>query len=145
FVFDADASMMADDAAVILASGFLTPGDNQDGAGFGLLLVETDGTATLLANTTSIFNDITQNNDLLQAYPNPVSDQLQIRTELSRPSDLQLQIFDATGRVVYQRSAQQVNGLQEWTVEVANLAAGVHTVIMRSGDVQAMQKIVVVK
>ncbi|MEL6844507.1 MAG: DUF4397 domain-containing protein, partial [Bacteroidota bacterium] len=145
FVFDADASGLAGGAGVILASGFLTPVDNQDGASFGLLLVLPDGTADLLSNTTSIFNDITQNNDLLQAYPNPVSDLLQIRTELSRPADLQLQIFDATGRVVYQRSAKQAQGLQEWDIEVADLATGVHTVIMRSGDVQAMQKIVVVK
>ncbi|MFK7925077.1 MAG: DUF4397 domain-containing protein [Bacteroidia bacterium] len=144
-VFDADAAGLAGGAGVILASGFLDPTTNQDGAAFGLLLVLPDGTAVLLSNTTSIYNDLAVNNDLLQAFPNPVSDQLQIRTDLSRPTSVSVQIFDATGRVVYTQQASQVSGVREWNIDTQSLSAGIHTVILRTDDAQATKKIVVLK
>lgn len=144
-VFDADASGLAGGAGVILASGFFTPTANQDGAGFGLLLVLPDGSANLLSNTTSIYNDLSSNNDLINAYPNPVADQLIIRTDLSNTSLVSVQIFDAAGRMVYTQQAEKVNGAREWTIDTQEFAAGVHTILMRTDESQATKKIIVVK
>lgn len=144
-VFDADATGLTDSAGVILASGFFDPTINQDGAGFGLLLVLPNGDASLLTNTTSIYNELPNRDDLIQAYPNPVSDQLTIRTELSNTSLVSVQIFDATGRLVYTQQAENVNGVREWTIDTNEMAAGVHTILMRTDEAQATQKIIVVK
>ena len=51
--YDADLSGRDDQSVSVLASGFVSPADNQNGPGFGLLAVFSDGTTALLPETPS--------------------------------------------------------------------------------------------
>lgn len=83
----------------LLASGFIEPGNNSEGAAFGLLAVQADGTATMLVNTTGIGEpeiDISS----LSIYPNPASEMISLAFVLERPVHVELELSDITGRTV---------------------------------------------
>lgn len=67
--FLAPVSGFSDSALVVMASGFLSPENNQNGAAFGLLAVTPKGQAILLPVVTSVkkVNEIAE----FQLYPNP--------------------------------------------------------------------------
>ncbi|MCA1800360.1 MAG: DUF4397 domain-containing protein, partial [Actinobacteria bacterium] len=72
--FEADANALGGQSALVLASGFLTPENDQDGEPFGALLVLADGSTALLPGvSTSIdeFSNVPQEFALEQNYPNP--------------------------------------------------------------------------
>jgi hypothetical protein len=67
--YSAPLTAFADSAIVVMASGFLTPGNNQNGPGFGLLAVTKSGNAILLPVFTSAANSLSSLGWFF--YPNP--------------------------------------------------------------------------
>ncbi|TAE52662.1 MAG: DUF4397 domain-containing protein [Bacteroidetes bacterium] len=140
--FIAPASSLADSAGLILATGFLTPANNQNGAGFGLLLVLPDGKAILLA--TSSIDELPFDNELLNAFPNPVSEQLSLEYTVKSAGNVRLRVFDAQGRlVVDQQQGKQSPGEYSLDLSAASLAAGVHTVVLETETARAVRRITV--
>ncbi|RMG58637.1 MAG: DUF4397 domain-containing protein, partial [Bacteroidetes bacterium] len=142
--FEADATGLAGGAGVILASGFLDPSTNQSGEGFGLLLVLPDGTATLLRNTTSIDKDL--RNDLLSVFPNPAASQTRLSYFVEQGGEVQLQVMDMTGRVVINRSlGRQATGQHELTLDLDELARGVHTILLSTETTRSISRVQVTR
>ena len=71
-----------------------------------------------------------------QLYPNPTRDQLNVKTAMN--GFAQVNIFDATGRMVAQTSVQ-LNG-QIFTYDVAHLENGFYTLQMTTENQVAVQK-----
>ncbi len=73
--FGADLSTLASTSATVLASGFLSPNQNQNGEGFTLIAVFADGSVASLGNVTAIGktdkSSIINSYSLEQNYPNP--------------------------------------------------------------------------
>ena len=144
--FLADVSTLTGGAGIVLATGFLDPAANQDGAAFGLLLVLPDGTAILLDNTTAIDEQLTLNNGLLKAYPNPFQDFATLTYEMETPGALSMEVFDAAGRVAFRRNWEFVGkGAHTTQLSANELSAGVHTVIFTAQGTRSIQRVVVVK
>lgn len=144
--FLADVSGLAGGAGAILASGFLSPADNQNGEGFGLLLVLPDGTAQLLTNTTALEEELVQNNSLLEAYPNPFSDLATLNYEMEKAGALTMEVLDIAGRVAYRQSWDfQNKGIVSTQLSANELSAGVHTVIFTTENTRSIKRVVVVK
>ncbi len=143
--FLAPATGLQGGAGIILASGFLTPADNQNGEAFGLLLVLADGTSILLSNTTGLFEELPVNNDLLNVYPNPARRNVNLTLEVENVGQVDVAIFDMAGRIVWSRSETLVPGQSEWTLDATNIAAGIHTVVLKTETSIATKKLVLVK
>ena len=116
-------------AVTVLASGFLTPDDDQDGPAFGLLAVFPDGTAALLSEgAVSAEEAPAPGRFALGApAPNPAATQTGVVFSLAAPGQATVALYDALGR----RVAVVADGAfgaepVEVGVDTARLAAGVY-------------------
>ncbi len=67
-------------------------------------------------------------------FPNPVQDQVALRLDASLPSNLQVSILDAAGRVVEAPSNWSVQGITHRTWDTAMLPAGMYTMRITSAE-----------
>jgi hypothetical protein len=125
-------------AITVLASGFLTPGNNSTGPAFGLwAALPTGGNLVQLPSLTiTSLGEQTKLNDLVSVYPNPFNSQLSVRN--GSASDLKINVLDVTGKtIISQQSNSEVIELN--TAELSN---GIYFVRIMSGDLVATYKIV---
>ncbi|MCH8568742.1 MAG: DUF4397 domain-containing protein [Balneolales bacterium] len=147
--FTADLSALGGNTALVLASGFLAPEENQDGESFTLIAVLANGTVATFDMFTSIddgLSDVPRGFQLNQNYPNPFNPTTNISYTLPEMADVQLEVFNLQG----QRVATLVNGTQNagsYNVKfnAENLASGVYLYRLQAGSFSRVQKMLLVK
>lgn len=78
----------------------------------------------------------------LQIFPNPVVDNMKIRTEASKP--MQITLSDALGRVVLQRATSApVNGIIQDTVQVESLSSGLYLLMLTSDKKTIFRRVII--
>ncbi len=82
---------------------------------------------------------------LLGAYPNPAKDATNITYRLDEASEVSVNVFDLSGRVIY-NSTEQVNaGSHSITISLEDVAAGNYYYTVKSSDSQLTSKFSVVR
>ena len=76
------------------------------------------------------------------AYPNPVSDLLNISFDSDKNQDVLVTLTDAAGRVVLNENRNADEGANKFEVSVKGMASGIYTMMFRTND--SVQKIRVV-
>jgi hypothetical protein len=117
-------------AAVVFASGFLSPtGNPAGGAAFGLFAALPDGTVIPLPEAslpTSVAEFIRLNS--LSAYPNPASDRFNLNFDLAQSANVRVELVDIQGRLVNATDLGVLNaGTQQTAFDTAELAPGLYT------------------
>lgn len=75
-------------------------------------------------------------------YPNPASDQFNIRIETDKTVPVSFEFFDAPGRLVYRVNAEaDPSGL--YPIDVQGLANGIYTVAVQSGERRTVLRLIV--
>ncbi|MBL7756066.1 MAG: T9SS type A sorting domain-containing protein, partial [Chitinophagaceae bacterium] len=64
-------------------------------------------------------------------YPNPVANQGQMRIIVSRGEKMQWRLFDNTGRIIKQATANLVTGINSVPVSLGGLAAGIYYIELK--------------
>jgi hypothetical protein len=83
---------------------------------------------------------------LLQNYPNPFNSRTQIRFELPRAGQVELAVFDVTGRQAAKLlSGPLSGGPHELSFDARNLAGGIYFYRLSSGDFSQTRKMVLLK
>lgn len=156
FSYAADLSGLGGGAAIVFASGFVTPSANQNGAGFGIFAALADGTviglpapaggaAATLANGGSSSLDI-NSFDLRQNYPNPFNPSTTIAFSIASSERVNLTIYDIAGREVATLVNDNLDaGNHSVTFDASNLATGVYFYRIQAGSFKAIKRMMLVK
>lgn len=103
-------TLMLDGAAItVLASGFLDPTANENGAIFGLWVsLGTGGGLIPLSNVTGI--DDVEVISSAGLYPNPANDNATLSFELTEGTNMYIDVINSVGQSVYNTDLGQLNG-----------------------------------
>jgi len=127
-------------SVTVLASGFLNPGNNSDGAAFGLLAVLADGTALMLTNASGI-EDPPVKVSTFNVFPNPATEFINISFELESESQVVLEVVDVIGRTVSAEDlgSREANPYSE-RINVNNLPSGLYLINIKTDSAVVSRK-----
>jgi len=125
-------------AITVLASGFLNPAVNSNGAAFGLwAALATGGNLVQLPTfTVTSLNEKSKLNDLLSVYPNPFNNVLTVKNESN--STLTINLLDINGKTII----SQTSSLESIDLNTAELSNGVYLLNISNGELKSNYKIV---
>lgn len=78
-------------------------------------------------------------------YPNPASNQTTVGFDLAKATDVNVEIVDAIGRVVYTAASQHAAGFTEIKLNTANLVNGTYSVRINANNNTIVKRLAVVK
>jgi len=136
----ADLSTLGGGSAVVFASGFLSPGTNQNGAAFGLFAALVDGTVIQFPIVTGL-NEI--NNAIVESmYPNPTQSVLNVVVNSNETVE-SINITDITGKIIRSESNQNLgNRIQ---MDVSNLNSGMYFLNVTTNTQRSAKRFSVIK
>jgi hypothetical protein len=148
--FTADLSGLADGAAAVFASGFLTPSANQNGAAFGLFAALANGTVvefpaevTSVSQVPSLLPD---SYDLSQNYPNPFNPTTEIVFSLPSEQFTRLIIYNSLGQEVATLAEETFDaGVYRFTFDAAGLPSGTYFYRIEAGSFSSTKKMMLLK
>lgn len=136
--YQADLTTLAGGAAVVFASGFLNPGANQNGAGFGLWVTLPDGTTFPLPVTTSI-NEVNVTSNNVTVYPNPATAGSSIQVMNNSGSILGVEVISSTGQLV--SSIQSADA--SISIDTKGWAAGIYSLRTITSEKVSVDRVVI--
>jgi hypothetical protein len=140
------ATLMTEGAALtVLASGFLSPEDDNNGAGFGLWVsLGTEGDLIPLSNVTGIEDVESISNASL--YPNPTNDNATLFFDLTDDTNINLEVVNMMGQQVVVRSfGEMLSGNHRVEIPASELTAGFYFINLRTQNGVVSSKLQVVK
>ena len=147
--FDAPLSGFADSALVVLASGFLTPGNDQNGEPFALIAVTASGNVIVLPGVTGIdrIDNAPRTFALDQNYPNPFNPSTTIRYSIPQAEQVTLKVFNMLGQevVTLVRGQQQQPGVYQVNFDASALASGLYFYQIQAGSFSQTRRMVLLK
>ncbi len=95
----------------------------------------------------SISNEIPEKFALGQNYPNPFNPSTTIEFSVPRTSDVNLDVFDVTGRLVASlvKGEKLTPGVKSVNFNASNLASGIYFYTLKAGDFRETKKMILVK
>ena len=128
-------------AITVLASGFVDPTVNSNGAAFGLwVALPAGGNLVPLTNITSLDEQFLQLSNSLNLYPNPSNGQFTLEFDDASNLPDRVLMYDLNGRVVRELSSS-VNTINSF--DVSDLSKGTYFVQIVQGEKVAMKKLIV--
>jgi len=148
--YAADLSGLRGGAAVVFASGFLSPDDDQDGAPFGLLVALPDGTVLELPAAAAREEEdrtvIAQVPVLGQNAPNPFNPRTRIQVSLPEASNVSLVVYNVNGQEVARLvDGSMEAGLHDITFDAARLPSGMYYYQLRTGGTSLVRRMTLLK
>jgi len=130
------------EALVVVASGFLNPDDNNGDKTFGLLVaLPAGGTLNELLNVTSIEENLFEDASV-EVYPNPAYDIVNINFSLTKESEVQVFIYDLSGRLEKSASFGMAGkSVNKTPLNVSDLESGLYILSIQAGNIVVNSKI----
>ena len=142
------ATLSLDDSALVaVASGFLNPSNNSEGAAFGIwVALPMGGNLIELPAAPVSTNDILSQQIDLQIWPNPASRNLTVSFSLDDASEVSMDILNVAGQMVMSRDlGTRGSGSYSETIDVSTFREGMYLLRFRSDQNISTSKIKVVR
>ncbi len=146
--FGADLSSLTGGAAVVFASGFLAPANNNNGEAFGLFAALPNGTVVAFGVVTDVReeNVLPEGYSLSQNYPNPFNPETKITYSVPNAGQVTVKLYDLTGsEVMTLVEGNRTPGVYSLTFDGSMLPSGVYLYSIRAGDYSENRKMTLMK
>ena len=111
---------------------------------YRLRIVDLDGKSSL-SDEKTVTIGTTGAVELSEAKPNPAKESAKFTLNLGNESNVSIQLFDASGKLMQTIATGTMSGTNEITVPTSSLTSGSYTLVFKSGDVYMTRKVNVVK
>jgi hypothetical protein len=118
----------------VIASGFLNPQNNNDGPGFGLFVALTTGGELIELGPETSVTENSREDFKSKIFPNPASSVMNVQVELPVPTDVQVKIYDLTGKMVYSEQYRGTEVFSQNAIDISGLKNGMYFVMMQAGN-----------
>jgi hypothetical protein len=150
--FEADLSGLGGGSAVVFASGFLSPDDNENGPAFGLFAALPNGQVVALPAVSSAAalakqaENLPSRFELGQNYPNPFNPTTTIEFSLPASGNVKLDVFNVLGQTVTTLLNRPMDaGRHQVEFDASSLSSGVYFYRLTTEDVTETKKMVLMK
>jgi len=136
--YDAPLSLFSDDILFVMASGFLTSGDEPGGSedqDFGLFAVDTEGNVVELSIVNSVDKELSLNTNL---YPNPAINSISL--DLNGAVSESYKIYNSNSKLILENNEVKSNLLN---INVSELNTGVYYITVETDKGKIFKKFVV--
>ena len=135
----ADLSTLGDGAAVVFASGFLDPGANGGGPGFGIFAALANGTVVEFSTFVNLDQTSADAMDI-SAYPNPATDWLTIRIQPNNARST-ITLHDIQGKQHFTTAMSP--GQTTTEINTSVLPGGLYFITVETNEQKSSQKILI--
>jgi hypothetical protein len=133
-------------SASVIASGFLNPGNNNNGASFGLFVALASGGNLIPLPVFTSVDELTNRNMEINMFPVPARDFINLNINLENPTTASVEIYNLLGSKVYQEELGRLNaGSQSKAINVNDLNEGIYLMRVSSPNYSLTSKIKIVK
>jgi hypothetical protein len=139
--YTADVTALKGASGIVLASGFLTPSQNNNGPAFGLFLALPAGGNFIALPVYNSINNITEGISM-NMFPNPSNGMLNFTFDAKEPGRVTIDITDLSGRIVKEIYNDNVSGKQTITANLNELSNGMYVARVTSNGVTNGSRIV---
>jgi len=123
-------------------SAAITIGDPHHGP----ITIPIDLTVTTLADVTDEKNTLPKTSILHQNYPNPFNPSTQIKFELSSASNVELRVYDLTGKEIATLiNGNLSSGVHTIRFDAANLSSGIYVYSLKTNNYLSLKKMILTK
>jgi len=131
-------------ALTVLASGFLNPSNNSNGAVFGLWVALASGGDLI---PLPIFISVEENElaSGLKVYPNPANEMISLSGVINVPGTIWMTVVDASGREVMKETLNTGSGAMVRNLNVSMLGSGIYTMQLFNGEIREAVRFTIVK
>jgi hypothetical protein len=88
-------------------------------------------------------NQLTVTNSTFGVFPNPANENITINFNSPYTNNLQIKIIDVLGQTVIEKKEETISGSFEKQIDVSNLNAGVYMIMIRAGEKEFAQKLII--
>ena len=146
----ADLSTLGGGSAVVFASGFLTPGNNQNGNSFGLFFALGDGTVGQFPEGVTSIDNISgvtpSNYSLEQNYPNPFNPSTTINFTIQNSEFVTLKVYNILGSEVATLVNENLSaGAYTFNFDAQSMASGIYLYELNAGNFREIKKMNLLK
>jgi hypothetical protein len=150
--FEADLRGLGGGSAVVFASGFLSPADNENGPAFGLFAALPNGQVVALPAVSSAAalakqaDNLPSRFELGQNYPNPFNPTTTIEFSLPAGGNVKLDVFNVLGQTVTTLLNRPMDaGRHQVEFDASSLSSGVYFYRLTTEDATETKKMVLMK
>ena len=136
---------LQEQALTVLASGFLNPANNSDGAAFGLFAALSTGGPLVGLPVATGTDDIANNISNIGLFPNPVSGgTVTIQYNLSGQGNVRLEVVNILGnKMIVQELGNKTAGSNSETINVNQLPQGFYISRIISGNEEQVARLII--
>lgn len=105
-------------------------------------LTQRDATGKIVYTSTQSVSRKTQPLFTTEVYPNPVADNAILKIENANGEEVQLLLYDISGKLIYEKNMQIGTGDQEMALPVHQLHTGIYFVTLKAGNYTVTKKVI---
>ncbi|MBE0662018.1 MAG: DUF4397 domain-containing protein [Bacteroidales bacterium] len=135
---------LSGEALTVLASGFLTPGQNSNGPSFGLYVALANG-GDLIALPISdpLGVEEISGSEALTFFPNPAGEFVTLNMNLNNPGNVKIEMLDLLGKTINATDLGFQYSINNYRIDVSYVPKGIYFLKVEADNMNYIEKLII--